>query len=62
MRQYGYLLETFTENDDYVNDCVFTIMHHIAGDLRAVNVLLQPQILRLFLHIWKNAFEICVVS
>ena len=61
MRQYGRLLENFATNEETVNDCIFTIMHHIAGDLRAVNVLLQPQILRVFLKIWKEGFELCIV-
>lgn len=62
MRQYGRLLENFNANDETVNDCIFTMMHHIAGDLRNVNVLLQPCILRVFLRIWKEGFELCVVS
>lgn len=62
MRQYGRLLENFSVNDETVNDCIFTMMHHIAGDLRNVNVLLQPCILRVFLRIWKEGFELCVVS
>ncbi|XP_042227111.1 protein timeless-like isoform X2 [Homarus americanus] len=60
MRQYGRLLENFNINDETVNDCIFTMMHHIAGDLRNVNVLLQPVILRVFLRIWKEGFELCV--
>ncbi|XP_071541193.1 protein timeless isoform X2 [Panulirus ornatus] len=60
MRQYGRLLENFNINDETVNDCIFTMMHHIAGDLRNVNVLLQPAILRVFLRIWKEGFELCV--
>lgn len=62
MRQYGRLLENFNINDETVNDCIFTMMHHIAGDLRNVNVLLQPPILRVFLRIWKEGFELCAVS
>ncbi|XP_066947937.1 protein timeless isoform X5 [Macrobrachium rosenbergii] len=60
MRQYGRLLENFDVNDETVNDCIFTMMHHVAGDLRNVNVLLQPCILRTFLRIWKEGFELCV--
>lgn len=60
MRQYGRLLENFNVNDETVNDCIFTMMHHVAGDLRNVNVLLQPSILRTFLRIWKEGFELCV--
>ncbi|XP_068209614.1 protein timeless isoform X3 [Palaemon carinicauda] len=60
MKQYGRLLENFDVNDETVNDCIFTMMHHVAGDLRNVNVLLQPCILRTFLRIWKEGFELCV--
>ncbi|XP_076038952.1 timeless [Oratosquilla oratoria] len=60
MRQYGRLLENFCMNDEKVNDCIFTMMHHVAGDLRAVNVLLQPTVLSTFLRIWKEGFELCV--
>nr|XP_045617792.1 protein timeless-like [Procambarus clarkii] len=60
MRQYGRLLENFNINDETVNDCIFTMMHHIAGDLRNVNVMLQPAILRVFLRIWQEGCELCV--
>lgn len=59
MRQYSRLLENFNMNDETVNDCIFTMMHHIAGDLRNVNVLLQPSILKVFLRIWREGFELC---
>lgn len=62
MRQYGRVLEKFNENEDFINDCIFTMMHHISGELRLVNVLLQPFILKVFLRIWKEGFELCVVS
>ncbi|RXG59557.1 Protein timeless [Armadillidium vulgare] len=60
MRQYGRILENFNKNSEMVNDCIFTMMHHIAGELRAVNVLLQPSILKVFLLIWKEGYELCV--
>lgn len=59
MRQYSRLLENFNMNDETVNDCIFTMMHHIAGDLRNVNVLLQPSILKVFMRIWREGFELC---
>ncbi|KAG0723966.1 Protein timeless [Chionoecetes opilio] len=59
MRQYSRLLENYSMNDDLVNDSIFTMMHHIAGDLRNVNVLLQPAILKVFLRIWTEGFELC---
>lgn len=59
MRQYGYLLECFEENGHFVNDCVFTMMHHVAGDLEHVTALFQPMILKTFSLIWENEFQIC---
>nr|UHH90586.1 timeless-d isoform E [Pyrrhocoris apterus] len=59
MKQYGYLLECFEENGHFVNDCVFTMMHHVAGDLEHVTALFQPLILKTFNSIWENEFEIC---
>jgi len=33
MKPYGLLLESFRENSATLNDCIFTMMHHVAGDL-----------------------------
>nr|AGV28716.1 timeless [Eurydice pulchra] len=60
MLQYGRVLENFNENDEMVNECIFTMMHHVSGELRSVSVLLQPSILKVFLRIWKEGFELCV--
>ena len=38
MKPYGLLLENFQENASSVNDCVFTMMHHISGDLSCPQV------------------------
>jgi hypothetical protein len=38
MKPYGLLLENFQENSNSVNDCVFTMMHHISGDLSCPQV------------------------
>jgi hypothetical protein len=38
MKPYGLLLENFQENSGSVNDCVFTMMHHISGDLSCPEV------------------------
>ncbi|KAL1124145.1 hypothetical protein AAG570_001915, partial [Ranatra chinensis] len=59
MRQYGLLLECFEENGQFVNDCVFTMMHHVAGDLENVAALFQPAILKTFSVIWESDFQIC---
>lgn len=62
MQQYGHMLEDFRKNGEFVNDCVFTMMHHIAGDLARPDVLYQPLILKTFSNIWEVEFEIKDVS
>ncbi|KAK6622959.1 hypothetical protein RUM43_008811 [Polyplax serrata] len=59
MRQYGILLDDFESNGEYVNDCVFTMMHHIGGDMNQVASLFQPSILKTFTQIWERDFQIC---
>ncbi|XP_018336534.1 protein timeless [Agrilus planipennis] len=59
MHQYGILLENFQENGEFVNNCVFTMMHHVAGDLDNVSSLFQPHILKTFSSIWETDFDIC---
>ena len=62
IQQYGHLLEDFKKNGEFVNDCVFTMMHHIAGDLQLPEALCQPHILKTFSQIWELEFEIKDVS
>lgn len=62
MQQYGLLLENFYENDEFVNDCIFTMMHHIGGDLDSVTILFQPIIIKTFSQIWENEHQLCDVS
>lgn len=62
MHHYGVLLENFLDNGEYVNDCIFTMMHHIGGDLDLVAILFQPHILKTFSQIWQTEYEICDVS
>jgi len=59
MRQYGRLLEDFSNNSQHVNDCIFTIMHHIAGDLNSPETLCMPSILKSFSKIWEQGKEVC---
>lgn len=51
MQKYGRLLENFEYNNAVLNNCIFTMMHHVAGDCEKPNALLQVQILRTFLEI-----------
>ncbi|CAG9863160.1 unnamed protein product [Phyllotreta striolata] len=59
MRNYGLLLENFKENGEFVNNCIFTMMHHIGGDLNNVETLFQPTILKTFSQIWETDYELC---
>uniref|UniRef100_A0AAG5D966 Timeless n=1 Tax=Anopheles atroparvus TaxID=41427 RepID=A0AAG5D966_ANOAO len=59
MHQYGLVLQDFSENCALLNDCVFTMMHHVSGDLGQVNVLFQPNILKTCSQIWETEFELC---
>lgn len=62
MHFYGDLLEGFRDNGNFVNDCIFTMMHHIAGDLNQATILFQPKILKTFSQLWENEYKICDVS
>lgn len=62
MHQYGILLENFHDNGEFVNDCIFTMMHHVGGDLNQVAILFQPNILKTYSQIWETEYEICDVS
>ncbi|XP_046961994.1 protein timeless [Vanessa cardui] len=59
MYQYGILLEDYEGNGEFVNDCIFTLMHHVGGELGCLISLFQPKILKTFTSIWKSEFEIC---
>lgn len=59
MRQYGRLLEDFPNNTPFLNDCIFTVMHHIAGDLKSPQSLYLPSILKSFSKIWEQGLQIC---
>ncbi|XP_046458348.1 protein timeless-like [Daphnia pulex] len=57
--RYGTVLEDFKTNGPFVNDCILTILHHIAGDLGRADLLCRPVILRPFSKIWKEEFNMC---
>ncbi|XP_048747484.2 protein timeless-like isoform X2 [Ostrea edulis] len=58
MQRYGRLLENYGYNNPVVNNCIFTMMHHIAGDCEKPTVLLQVQILRTFLEILDSSIPL----
>merc|ERR550532_2310639 len=59
MRHFGRLLEEYEKNTPFVNDCIFTLMHHIAGDLDSPQTLYIPSILKSFSKIWEQGLQIC---
>ncbi|XP_075152613.1 timeless isoform X2 [Haematobia irritans] len=59
MHFYGMLLDDFSSNGEFVNDCIFTMMHHIGGDLGHSTALFQPVILKAFSRIWEADYELC---
>lgn len=54
MFNYGLVLHNFKENDELVNEAVFTMMHHIIGVVENTMVLFQPVILKTFLNIFEK--------
>ncbi|XP_046633334.1 protein timeless-like isoform X2 [Daphnia pulicaria] len=57
--RYAMALENFKTNGLLVNDCIFTMLHHVGCDLDRVDLLIEPVILRTFSKIWEDAFNIC---
>ncbi|XP_033759850.1 protein timeless-like [Pecten maximus] len=51
MEKYGMILEHFLNNSPELNNCILTMMHHVAGDCGCPNVLLQKSIIDTFLEI-----------
>lgn len=59
MRHYGYALENVQSNCEPVNDAIFTMMHHVSGDLNCPEALFIPSVLKTFSYIWEQELEIC---
>ena len=62
MQKYGLLLQGYLDNDHHVNNCVFTMMYHVAGDCGKYEVLLQPDILHTFTRILDADVPVTTVS
>lgn len=56
MARYGTALEGFRTNGPFVNDCIFTMLHHVGCDLSEITLVCQPNIMRHFASIWQEAF------
>lgn len=62
MYHYGLLLTDFEQNGEFVNDCIFTMMHHIGGEIEQITSLFQPVILKTFSKIYETEYMLCDVS
>lgn len=58
VRAFGYLLENYEQNSPCLNDCIMTMLHHIAGDCGRPLVLLQIPILNTFMEIYESEFPL----
>ncbi|XP_046458004.1 protein timeless-like [Daphnia pulex] len=56
--RYGTALEDFKTNGSFVNDCILTLLHHVAGDLGRADLLCRPVILRPFSKILAVEFNL----
>ena len=54
MKHYGFLLEHYQSNSQLTNEALFTVMHHVGGDLGAPEALFIPKILSTFSTIWQQ--------
>lgn len=54
MFNYGIALQNYKKNDELVNEAVFTMMHHIIGEVENTTVLFQPIILKIFLNVFEE--------
>jgi len=59
MKPYGFLLESFRENSATLNDCIFTMMHHVAGDLVCPQALDIKPIPETIQQIVKQGVSLC---
>ncbi len=58
---YGTALEDFKTNGTFVNDCIFTFLHHIGTDLGRSDLLCEPVILSSFRKIWEEEFDVSIL-
>ncbi|XP_037076375.1 protein timeless-like [Pollicipes pollicipes] len=48
IKHYTDLLRFHATNPPVLNDAIFTILHHVAGDVGRIELLIQPSVLRIF--------------
>jgi timeless protein len=56
--RYGTALEDFKTNGHFINDCIFTMLHHIGGDLGRPDLLCDAVFLRTFSKILNGGFNV----
>lgn len=54
MFNYGIVLQNYKANNELVNEAVFTMMHHIIGEVENTTVLFQPTIIKIFINIFDE--------
>ncbi|EFX80829.1 putative TIMELESS/TIM-1 protein [Daphnia pulex] len=59
LARYGSALSDFRTNGPFLNDSIFTILLHVKNDLGKIDLLLHPVVLRPFVKIWEESFDIC---
>lgn len=62
MFKYGIVLTNYKNNEDVVNEAIFTMMHHIMGEVKHSTVLLQPIILKTFFKLFDSKESLYEVS
>ena len=60
--QYGTALRDFRTNGTFINDSIFTVLHHCAYDLDCVDLLCEPYILHQFAKIVKTKFKASIFN
>ena len=58
LSQYGTALEDFMTNGHFVNDCIFTMLHHIGCDLGRPDLLCDAVFLRSFSKMLMGGFHV----
>ncbi len=61
LSRYTFALEDFKTNGSFANDCILTLLHHVAGDLGQIDLFCEPTIFHLFSKIWADKFNVCMV-
>jgi timeless protein len=58
LSRYGTALEDFMTNGHFVNDCIFTMLHHIGCDLGRPDLLCDAVFLRSFSKMLMGGFHV----